>query len=147
MVIPRKRWTERIADITSREEYQNAVIQVRNPKLRTVTNDVKTGTVTITGDPVVWTGQARMVGFRSVVDSNKGNLSNPTGNKAIRFQVPRESTLPRVERGWQIRVIDGGDNPRAGDYVFIIESDVQGSNVASRTIEASVDVEVVAGWE
>lgn len=146
MVIRRRHWTDFIREISERDEFQTAKIQVRNPKLQTRTTNIKGGTATSSGDPVVWSGEARVVGYRSAVDSNKGNLSDPTGIKAMRFQIPRDSFAERAERGWQIRVTECEENPRLTEYLFIIESDAVVSNQASRTIEASVDVEAVPGW-
>lgn len=146
-MVERRHWTDHIREITEKAEFQNGFIQIRNPKLLTRNKSIKDGTVTVTGDPVVWEGKARIVGYRSAVPSNKGSLSDPTGNKAMRFQIPRDSYTGRVLRGWQIRVTDGGDNPRLTDYLFIVESDTVVSNEASRTIEAIVDVEAVPGWE
>jgi hypothetical protein len=146
VVIQRRHWTYYVRRISEREDYQSAEIQVRNPNLLTRTKNIKEGTVLVSGDPVVWSGTARVVGYRSAVDSNKGNLSDPTGIKAIRFSIPHDSFPERAERGWQIRVTDGGDNFRLTDYLFIVESDGVGSNEGSRIIEASVDVEAVPGW-
>jgi hypothetical protein len=146
MDIMAKHWTDHIREITEREEYQSATIQIRNPNLLTRTKDIKTGIVTVTGDPVIWEGGARVVGYRSAVPSNKGSLSDPTGMKAMRFQIPQDSFPERAERGWQIRVTNGFKNPRLTQYLFIVESDTVVSNEASRTIEAIVDVEAVPGW-
>jgi hypothetical protein len=146
VVISRRHWTEYIRDISEREEFLTAKIQIRNPNLLTRTKDIKAGTVTVTGNPVVWSGEARVVGYRSAVDSNKGNLSDPTGIKAIRFSIPHDSYTGRIERGWQIRVTEGGDSQRLTQYLFIIESDGVASNEASRIIQTSVDVEAVPGW-
>lgn len=147
MVVERRHWTEYVRDVSERAEFQTATIQIRNPRLLTRTQDIKTGVVTVTGDPVVWSGQARIVGYRAAVPYDKGSLSNPTGIKAMRFQIPHDSYEGRVERGWQIRVTDAPHNPLILSYLFTVTADTVVSNEASRTIEANVDVETVPGWE
>jgi hypothetical protein len=147
--MPGRPWSARIADITSRPEYQNSVIQIRDPNRVTWVRDIVAGTSTHVGDPVVWEGRARISSVRRTVDSNKGNLSNQTGMKPIQVQIPdveHGGFSGRIERSWQIRVLDGGRASSLEGYLLVIESGWEPSNQGSRTLECTVDVETKPEW-
>jgi len=138
-------WAQEIADVSGLVEYQNAVIEIRNPDLLVRSGNIQTG-YTYTGDPVVWTGQARVASTRSDIGAGGTTSTNPTSIKAMRVQIPYDKDFQRVYRGWQIRVLDGGRNSRLEDYLFAIESDVNSSHVASLTFNCTVDVESDPNW-
>lgn len=139
-------WAQEVTDVSNLPEYQNAVIEIRNPKLIVRTGTLESG-YTFTGNPVVWTGQARVASTRSSVSAGGTTSVNPTSIKSMRIQIPYSRDFPRIIRGWQVRVIDGGRNGRLPDYLFSIESDVNSSHVASITFDCSIDTESVPNWQ
>lgn len=139
-------WPADIAAISERPEFMTATLEIRNPLLVTSDIDVRTGTATTNGNPVVARGRGRVIGTRAVTEATDGTVSDPTNIKPIRIQIPRDMYDGRIIRGWQIRVVDGGRNPRLESMVFVVRSDVQGGNMASRTVECAVDVEAYANW-
>lgn len=140
-------WAQEIADVSGDPTFQNCAIEIRNPALLTVTKDIQAGTKSVTGDPVVWSGRARVIGIRRALDIQAGGSANPSGEKTIRVQIPYGSITTRVQRGWQIRVTDGGRNPVLEEYLFIVDSDVNSGNVASYTFEASTVLDNDPGWQ
>lgn len=139
-------WAQEIADVSGDEEYQNAQIEIRNPELLVPTGNIEDG-YTFTGDPVVWSGQARVASTRTDVSAGGTTSTNPTSIKAMRVQIPYDKDFTRVLRGWEVRVTDGGRNDRLKEYLFMIESDVNSSHVASLTFNTTVDVESQPNWE
>lgn len=139
-------WSEEIESVSSLPEYQNATIEIRNPLLTASTFDLTTNTFTQVGNPVVWTGRARIIGVRSALDIPGGLANNPTGSKTVRVQIPSSGYNLRVNRGFQIRVTDGGRNPILENYLLVVESDFNSGAMASRTFECSINLEVDPQW-
>ena len=138
-------WAQEVADVSGDPIYQNCTIQVRNPTLLVRVGTITTG-YTYTGNPVVWTGRARIASTRSSVNSGGATSTDPTSIKSVRVQIPYDAAFIRVQRGWQVRVTDGGRNPRLEDYLLTVESDVNSSHVASLTFDCTIDVESSPVW-
>ena len=139
-------WAAEIAAVSGDPEFQNCEIQIRNPDLIVTTRDMLTGITTQTGNPVLWQGRARIVGVRSALDISPGTTATPSGTKSVRVVIPYGAYTGRINRGWQVRVIDGGRNPQLERYVLFVESDFNSGNVASFTIECSIAVDEEANW-
>lgn len=141
-------WEDEIAEVSGDPEYQNAEIEIRNPAASVVTRDIDAGpsATTSTGDPVVYTRQARVSNTRSNFVVGGSSSIDPTGVKSMIIQIPYEKDLTRIRRGWQVRFTDGGRNDRLKDYLFVVESDVDSSHVASITFNVSIDVESDPNW-
>lgn len=135
-----KSWADEIASISTSEEYQTATVRLEDPDLLTVDEpwDVDTNTETFEGDPVVYEGQARIIGVRWGVESGGESQANAKTLKAIRVQFPYKA-VDRVRKGFPLYVTECERNPVLKDYVFIAGSDFQGSTAASRTIEFYLD--------
>lgn len=138
-------WAQEVADVSGLVEYQNAQIEIRDPQLLNRTGNINDGYI-YTGDPVVWSGQARVASTRTDVSAGGTTSTNPTSIKAMRVQIPYDKDFQRVKRGWEVRVTDGGRNDRLTEYLFMIESDVNSSQVASLTFNTTVDVESEPQW-
>lgn len=141
-------WAAEIAEVSGDEEYQRCRIQIRNPDLRARVGDIEAG-YHWEGDPVIWVGQARIVGVRAAMDILAGNAADPSGSKTVRVQIPyeiMEGLTGRIRRGWQIRVLDGGRNPKLKHYVLTIESDFNSGNVASPVLECSIALDNDPNW-
>ena len=139
-------WSNQIADITGSAEYLTAVIQLRDPSLVTDTYNVDTGVHTTTGDPTVWYGNARVTPIRAASEYAGTSTGNPTNIVAMRVQIPYDAYPDRVKTGWQVRVVTAPRNPALTTLVLTVESDVQGSSAATRTLHCTVNTEVNAGW-
>jgi hypothetical protein len=140
-------WAQEVADVSGLAEYQNALIEIRDPALIVRTGTISTGYTYDASAAVVWSGQARVASNRSSVGAGGNTSTNPTNVKKMRVQVPYAQDFMRVKRGWQVRVVDGGRNNRLEDYLFSIEADVNSSQVGSVTFDCSVDVEAIPNWE
>lgn len=138
-------WAQEIADITGLPEYQNCQIEIRDPSLLVRTGTIETG-YSWSGNPVVWTGRARIIGIRAALDIMAGTTANPSGSKSVRVQIPYGAYFGRINRGWQIRVIDGGRNPVLEQYLITVESDFNAGNQATQIIECSIAVDNDPGW-
>lgn len=143
-------WAQEIADVSGDPAYQNATIEIRNPDLIVKTGTepdmITTFTQSVTGNPVVWSGQARVANSRSSLNTGGATSFDPTSMKAMLVQIPYDPAFTRVRRGWEIRVTDGGRNSVLEDYLFTVDSDVSSSQVASLTFHCTINVESDANW-
>lgn len=141
-----KHWSETIADITSRSEYQTAVVRLEDPDLLIPVGeyDIESGEQEFTGDPVVYEGQARIIGVRWGVGSGGESQANAKSVKAIRVQFPPQA-VERVRKGFALYVTECDRNPVLTEYVFLATNDFQGSSAATRTVEFALDSDVEAG--
>ncbi|MCK9599206.1 MAG: hypothetical protein M0R66_02690 [Candidatus Omnitrophica bacterium] len=143
-------WTDAIAAVTTAPEYQNATVVLVDPENVVSTYDIDTGVEVVTDNGVFWTGQARVAPIRWGVNRENTETANANTEKSVRVQFPKNQnfgTVPapvyRVKRGIKMYVTACDDNPVLLTYVFVCTADVQGSNVASRTIEFAVDGDAV----
>lgn len=134
-------WTDPIAAVSTRPEYQRAVIRIEDRSLLTESEyDIETGEWTIVGDPVIYTGQARVIGVRWGVQSGGESQANATTLSAIRVQIPQHA-VGRVKKGCKV-FVQSAPNPVLQNYIFTVTSDMQGSSDAARTFECSLDIDV-----
>jgi len=158
-------WAEEISEETTRSVYQNALIRIEDPSILGKDYDYKTDKMTVTGDPVLYSGPARLIGVRWGVQSGGESQRNSTTLSDVRVQLPRtvavagnpygsglygEGTygtapglLGRVKRGSKIYVEVCERQPSWESMVLSVTSDLQGSMSASRTLEARVDMDAV----
>ncbi|QDK01432.1 hypothetical protein SEA_LEEROYJENKINS_35 [Microbacterium phage LeeroyJenkins] len=134
-------WADEISEISTQPEFQSAQIRIEDPSVLTSKKyDVETATWTITGDPVVYEGQARVIGVRWGVQSGGESQANATTISAIRVQIPQHGA-GRVKKGCKV-FVDSSPNLVLSSYLFTVTSDMQGSSPASRTFECSLDIDV-----
>lgn len=138
-------WNDAIVEVSTREEFQTARIRIEDPSLLVKGYDLETGKWTITGDAVVYpladeNGQARIIGVRWGVQSGGESQANATTISAIRIQVPQH-VVGRVKRGLKVHVTSSPQNPTLTNFVFTVNSDMQGSAAAARTFECSLDLD------
>ena len=141
-------WAQEVADVSGLPEFQNALIEIRDPSLISTTFNVKLGpSATVqTGNSVVWSGQARVADYRSVLSIGSPTAADPTTYKLMIVQIPYIPNFMHVKRGWQIRIVNGGRNASLEQYLFNVDSDIATSNVGSTTIHCSIDVTIVPSW-
>ena len=144
-------WAQEVADVSGDPEYQNAQIEIRNPELLVPTGPepdmITTFEQATTGDPVVWSGRARIANSRSSFNAGGATSFDPTGMKAMLVQIPYQENFTRVRRGWEVRVTDGGRNHVLEQYLFTVDSDVSSSQVASLNFHCTINVESDPTWE
>lgn len=138
-------WNDAIAEVSTREEYQTARIRIEDPSLLTRGYNATTGKWTITGDSRIYpqgdeSGQARIIGVRWGVQSGGESQANATTISAIRIQVPQH-VVGRVKRGLKVHVTSSPQNPTLTNFVFTVNSDMQGSAAAARTFECALDLD------
>jgi hypothetical protein len=134
-------WADQIASVSTRPEFQRAVIRIEDRSLLTQEDyDIETGGWTVVGDPVVYSGQARVIGVRWGVQSGGESQANATTLSAIRVQIPQRA-VGRVKKGCKV-FVESAPNPVLQNYVFTVTSDMQGSSDAARTFECSLDIDV-----
>lgn len=134
-------WPDRVAQVSTRPEFQRAVIRIEDESLLTQSDyDIETGEWTIEGDPVIYSGQARVIGVRWGVQSGGESQANATTISAIRVQIPQHA-VGRVKKGCKV-FVESAPNPVLQNYIFTVTSDMQGSSDAARTFECSLDIDV-----
>lgn len=134
-------WSDRIAEVSTRAEYQRAQIRILDPSLLEDEDyDIETGKWTSEGDPLIYEGQARIIGVRWGVQSGGESQANATTISAIRVQIPQRA-VGRVKKGCKV-FVDSAPNVVLASYIFTVTSDMQGSSDAARTFECSLDIDV-----
>lgn len=137
-------WEAEIASVSGLSDFQNATITVTDPSVLTSTYDFETNAYTVTGDGVVYDGQARIQPQRGASDA-QFMVADPSASKSILVQIPFIG-MGLVRRGFQVRVTDGGRNPNLEQFLFTVVADVNSSHMASHTFECVVDVEQNPNW-
>lgn len=137
-------WAGQIAEVSSLSDYQNATIVVSDPSALTKTYDYATNTYTVSGDGVVYSGQARVQPIRAASDE-QFMVADPSASKRILVQIPSDE-VEFVKKGFQVQVTDGGRNPSLVNFLFTVVADVNSSHMASHTFECAVDVEQNPNW-
>lgn len=133
-------WADEVASVSTLPEFQRAVIRIEDRSLVTEDYDIETGEWTVVGDPVVYSGRARVIGVRWGVQSGGESQANATTLSAIRVQIPQHA-VGRVKKGCKVYV-ESAPNPVLQNYIFTVTSDMQGSSDAARTFECSLDIDV-----
>ena len=138
-------WEQQIADVSGLVEFQNATITIFDPSLLTKTYSYDTNAYTVSGDAVVYEGQARVQPMRLATQVSGGPIDDPSSASRFMVQIPFESAVV-INRGFQMQVTDGGRNPRLETYLFTIVADTDSSHMASHTFECVVNVEQNPEW-
>lgn len=137
-------WEAEIASVSGLSDFQNATITVTDPSALTKVYSYETNDYTVTGDGLVYSGQARVQPQRGASDG-QFMVADPSASKGILVQIP-SANVDFIRRGFQVRVTDGGRNPNLEQYLFTVVADVNSSHMASHTFECVVDVEQNPNW-
>lgn len=135
-------WSDRIAQVSTRPEFQRAVIRIFDQSQATLVSeyDIETGLGPIYTGGDLYEGQARIIGVRWGVQSGGESQANATTISAIRVQIPQHA-VGRVKKGCKVFVASA-PNLVMPSYLFTVTSDMQGSSPAARTFECSLDIDV-----
>lgn len=135
-------WADEIAEVSELPEFQTAVIRIVNPNLIEREYDEDTATWTITGEGVIYEGQARVIPVRRGIQSGGESQANATTLGAMRVQIPRTVASDiRVNKGFKVFVDESPHNLSLVNRILAVTSDLQGSSSASRTFECMADID------
>lgn len=135
-------WHDAIAEISTRPEFQRAVIRIFDESAATLVTpyDIETGIGPVYTGGDIYEGQARVIGVRWGVQSGGESQANATTISAIRVQIPQHA-VGRVKKGCKV-FVESAPNLVLSSYIFTVTSDMQGSSPAARTFECSLDIDV-----
>lgn len=140
-----KHWSQEVAEVSGRAEFQTCTMQIIDPSLIDVDYDIDTGIETVVGDGVIYEGQARLIGVRSATNYEGATQGNSKANKSLRVQLPHDSLPMRLEKGFIGKVTSAPLNPSLTGYVYYLMTGIQGASAGSRTLEFNVDGDAVFG--
>ena len=133
-------WADDISDITESVEWQTTIVSIVDPRKITSTYDVNTGKKTITGDGVIYQGQARVKSLRSGLDRTNTNFSNPSTYSPMRVQIPHKYLRDvKVQRGNFVYIESAPHNPSLEDLKMVITNSTEGASPATRTFYCEYD--------
>ena len=128
-------WSEVIAEVA--EQYMNCVIDVLNPNTENVSEydpEANTGGVA-TPVKVYSSIQARVQHIRAPY--NVPSAVDWNTYRHYRFQVKLSDAPGLVPKGFQIKVLSGGNDPALIGKTFSIEASTNSSHAAVRTFETT----------
>lgn len=131
-------WADEIVQETTKEEYQNALVRLRDDSLVYSDYDIDTAEWLVIGNGVIYTGNARIIGIRWGVFHGGESQSNASTEKAIRVQLPFQA-VGRVKKGVKVFVDSCPRNPALEGLIFTVTQDFQGSMAGARTLECALD--------
>ena len=133
-----KSWGQEIAEITSKAEFEPALVRVIDPDSGTTgyydvdENEWVGGT-----DPEpLYEGRARFAPIRWGVEARDTHLFNSSTTTRIRFQFG-DPSFPKDElpSGTLIEVVEAPTSPSMEGRVAVVTNDLVGSSQATRTVE------------
>lgn len=139
---PIQAWEDDILDAA--RLYMNADVCFYEESAVTEPYDPITGTGGGTGITVIWRGKARVQHLGQ--PSQYETMYNANANHMFRFQLDPADNPPEVYFGLKARVLDGGRDQSLTQYAMIVNSAVNSSHMAVRTIELESTMEP-ADWE
>lgn len=94
---------------------------------------------------VIWRGKARVQHLRAPRrDSTEYQASD---SRSFRFQLDPRDNPPPLYAGTKARVLSGGRDDQLENYLYQVESAVNSSHMAVRTVELTADMRPVTwGW-
>lgn len=147
-------WTDQIAAISTDSQYQNLTVSLIDPANVVSTYDIDTGEEELTNDGVFWSGQARLAAIRWGTNRENNATANASVEKAILVQFPQDpnfgtenAPVYRIRKGIKLKVTASAKNPALLTYLFVCTSDIEGGNIAARTIEFAADGDAVLSDE
>lgn len=94
---------------------------------------------------VLWSGKARVQQIRA--PRNDSSDYQASDSRSFRFQLDPQDNPPVLYSGTKGRVLDGGRDSSLENYAYTVESAVNSSHMAVRTVELSADMKPHAwGW-
>ena len=123
--------------------WYNADIEILNPGTGSQEWDPLTNEFSNNPEAVVYSGKARVQPIRTTSTPDLGITQGAI--RAIRVQIPYDSEIPFIPKGFEVRVVSGGEDHIIQSLQFVVRSAVNSSYGWNRTIECDVDLKSVAG--
>lgn len=110
------------------------------------TRDDITGAGTDATVEIIWRGKARIQHLRSARDAS--TVVQADDQRAFRFQLDPDDNPPPLYSGTKARVIDGGRDEQLELYAYTVDSAVNSSHMAVRTVELTANMRPAKwAWE
>lgn len=94
---------------------------------------------------ILWTGKARIQHIRAPRNSPTEYQSGDS--RAFRFQLDPADNPPQLYSGYLARVVDGARDSSLENYAYVVDSAVNSSQMAVRTVELTTDMRPTTwGW-
>lgn len=130
---------------------QQAWVAIIDPTTRTETENPATGLITgVTATPV-YTGWSRIQPLRTAL--NVKRAVDTTTSRTVQFWIgyTKDGTLPDIKPGFEVVVMDGGNDPKLTKYQYVVTGSQNSSAAWQRTIETTVNMESrpdydTSGW-
>jgi uncharacterized protein DUF6093 len=92
-------------------------------------------------ETVTYEGKARVQQISNGADIQNLQVFDPTSEVLMRVQVPLAANSGKITRGWQIRVIDGGNDGALTSAVLYVDTAVNSNWAQVRDIHCTYDYE------
>lgn len=125
-MIPQTDWPQVIHD---------AAITQMNAQVTAYESTITSGVEAIA---VIWSGKARVQHIREPRDATQSYGESKT--RRFRFQLDPDDVPPFFPSGTTFRVTDGGRDPQLEGLVYVVDSAVNSSHMAVRTVELRSDM-------
>lgn len=107
--------------------------------------DPITGTGGSTEIRVIWSGKARVQQLRAPRDFVTSYQVNST--RFFRYQLDPGDSVPDLPQGTKSRVLLGGRDEKLESLVFVVNSAINSSHMAVRTVELAANMKPITwGW-
>lgn len=99
--------------------------------------DWRTGSGGI-GIRILWSGKARVQHLRAPHQFSTGYETG--SDRAFRFQLDPGDSVPNLYEGFKARVIDGGRDSGLETLAYVVDSAINSSHMAVRTVELKANM-------
>lgn len=130
---------------------KQAWVAIIDPTKRTTTENAITGVISNVTVTPVFTGWARVQPLRTAL--NVKRAVDTTTSRTVQFWVgyTKDDTLPDIKPGFEVVVMDGGNDPQLEEYQYVVTGSQNSSAAWQRTIETIVNLESrpdydTSGW-
>jgi hypothetical protein len=121
--------------------WYNAEVIIVNPEFRAQYWDVFTNEFLGDSAQIIYQGKARVQPIR---ESRQQDIGIAQGAlRGIRVQLPYDADIDFIQKGFEVRVIDGGEDKLLESLKFVVRSAINGSYGWNRTIDCDADAKSI----
>lgn len=123
------------------EAILNSAVQFMNAEVCFYKTESNYDEITNTGDAsvtILWRGKARVQQLRAPREATTEYQSSDS--RPFRFQLDPRDSVPLLYSGTKARVLAGGRDPGLEALAFVVDSAVNSSHMAVRTVELTADM-------
>lgn len=132
-------WQQEIHDIAV--QFMTGEVCFYREKPSTVPYNPITGEGGEDGVEIIWRGKARIQQLRTPREYTTPYQASASRN--FRFQLDPDDNLPRLYEGAKARVTNAGRDDALTTYLFVVNSAVNSSDMAVRTVELISNMKAV----